>query len=78
MLVSENGYRVSYYCKIGYTLYGLSSRQCQTNGTGWNGQDPSCGNRSILTLCFKIMLMVNNKTLTAMQDIAGTQLSIIT
>ena len=48
--VSENGYRVTYSCHLGYTLSGNMTRQCLTNGTGWDGQDPVCGNRTITNI----------------------------
>ena len=32
-----------YTCQNGFTLKGLSSRQCKAQGLGWEDSDPSCG-----------------------------------
>ena len=33
---------IQYSCDTGYTLVGDVVRECQTDGTGWSGSDPSC------------------------------------
>ena len=33
----------TYKCLNGFTLSGPSSRQCHTEGAGWQGSDPTCG-----------------------------------
>ncbi|XP_045204681.2 sushi, von Willebrand factor type A, EGF and pentraxin domain-containing protein 1-like isoform X2 [Mercenaria mercenaria] len=40
--VSGTGSVATYSCDTGYSLNGLSARTCQTDGTGWEGSDPSC------------------------------------
>ena len=41
--VLSNGNVIKYYCDIGYTLNGSLERQCGEDGSGWNGNEPSCG-----------------------------------
>lgn len=35
---------VDYTCDLGFTLSGDSRRLCSTQGNGWTGSQPSCGN----------------------------------
>ena len=39
---SVHGQMANYTCDTGYTLFGLSSRLCLSDGTGWEGDDPTC------------------------------------
>ncbi|KAL4230224.1 Sushi [Mactra antiquata] len=38
----SNGTLISYACNVGYTLNGIDIRQCLLDGTGWNGNEPTC------------------------------------
>ena len=40
----SNGATVNYTCDLGYTINGITSRSCASDGTGWSGNDPFCGN----------------------------------
>ena len=40
----SNGATVNYTCDLGYTINGMTSRACASDGTGWSGVDPFCGN----------------------------------
>ena len=40
--VSDDGMIVQYSCEEGYTLTGTNTRNCQTDGSGWDESDPSC------------------------------------
>ena len=40
----SNGATVNYTCDLGYTINGITSRSCASDGTGWSGNDPLCGN----------------------------------
>lgn len=41
--ISDNGTTVTYTCTAGYSLKGVDTRLCQSNGAGWNENQPSCG-----------------------------------
>ncbi|WAQ97856.1 CSMD3-like protein [Mya arenaria] len=43
--VRSNGTVATYTCTQGYTINGPSTRNCQTDGSGWSGANPTC------TLC---------------------------
>ena len=40
----SNGATVNYTCDLGNTINGMTSRACASDGTGWSGVDPFCGN----------------------------------
>ncbi|XP_053399292.1 CUB and sushi domain-containing protein 3-like [Mercenaria mercenaria] len=40
--VVSDGYKATYTCDAGYTLYGEYIRVCNNDNTGWNGTDPTC------------------------------------
>ena len=42
-LLDENK-TATYSCDSGFTLNGSAQRICQSDGTGWSGSDPKCGN----------------------------------
>ena len=39
-----DGMTSTYSCSTGYTLVGAKTRICGTDGSGWSGTDPTCGN----------------------------------
>ncbi|KAL4229790.1 hypothetical protein ACF0H5_010181 [Mactra antiquata] len=47
--IQENGDSVTYTCNIGYSLNGPTQRTCNTDGTGWDGSDPSCSECQSIT-----------------------------
>ena len=47
-LVTDNDSVVIYSCAVGYTLNGNFVRQCQQDGGGWDGSQPSCSKNSFL------------------------------
>lgn len=47
-ILSDNGETVHYECNVNYSMNGNSIRECDTNGSGWNGQDPTCGMYKIM------------------------------
>jgi hypothetical protein len=42
-VVSAEGDRVIFSCDVGFTMVGSATLVCNTDGTGWNGTVPSCG-----------------------------------
>ena len=39
---TADGPVATYMCDLGYSITGRASRQCQNDGTGWEGADPTC------------------------------------
>ena len=37
-----NGSVAVYTCELGYTISGVTSRTCKSDGTGWSESDPTC------------------------------------
>ncbi|XP_060586067.1 sushi, von Willebrand factor type A, EGF and pentraxin domain-containing protein 1-like [Ruditapes philippinarum] len=48
-LVTDDGSTATYTCNQGFSLSGLSTRICNTDGTGWGGADPTCNICSTLS-----------------------------
>ncbi len=48
--VSASGGTATYTCNTGYTLSGLSTRTCQTNGA-WSGTAPTCSATAVDLQC---------------------------
>ena len=46
--ISEDGMTINYTCNTGYSLNGVGTRLCQTDGLGWNELDPTCRKSSLL------------------------------
>ena len=42
VIVSSDGTVANYSCAFGYSLSGLSERKCLPDGSGWEGEEPSC------------------------------------
>ncbi|XP_045206696.2 CUB and sushi domain-containing protein 1-like [Mercenaria mercenaria] len=40
--ISDDGMTATFTCTAGYTLKGVSTRTCQSNGAGWNEAQPTC------------------------------------
>ncbi|XP_060573346.1 P-selectin-like [Ruditapes philippinarum] len=47
--ISADGLTASFTCSAGYTLKGVTTRLCQTNGVGWNEDQPSCETCDVLS-----------------------------
>lgn len=40
--ISEDKTTVTFWCEPGYSINGQSSLKCSEDGSGWNGEVPSC------------------------------------
>ncbi|XP_053400600.1 CUB and sushi domain-containing protein 3-like [Mercenaria mercenaria] len=47
--VSNDKTQAEYMCNLGFTLHGVSTRTCQSEGTGWSSSDPVCVGCSTLS-----------------------------
>lgn len=47
--VVANGSLAIYMCNLGFSLNGESIRTCQTDGSGWSGNDPKCSEYRLST-----------------------------
>lgn len=54
---SADGMSSIYNCDTGYTLKGVKTRICQTDGSGWSGNDSSCGNIIRLLIPLKYLVV---------------------
>lgn len=43
-LVTDDGETAVYSCNQGYSMDGLSTRTCGTDGSAWSGSAPTCSN----------------------------------
>lgn len=50
--VSVNDSKAVYTCDVSYSVSGTTERYCQTDGSGWSDEEPSCGMRFKLSLHF--------------------------
>ena len=41
--IPDEYFTAVYTCQTGYTINGPSLRTCQSDGSGWSGDDPICG-----------------------------------
>ena len=46
--ISADHLTVTYTCNLGYVLVGSAVRLCRTDGSGWDGLQPSCGRFSLI------------------------------
>ena len=47
--ISDDGTTANYECEVGYSIAGITKRFCQTDGSGWDRQQPTCGNFDVMT-----------------------------
>ena len=47
--ITSDGMTATYTCEQGYSMNGTQTRVCRQDGTGWNGEPPTCGN--IIKFC---------------------------
>ena len=56
LVKSADGMVVNYTCKSGYSLEGVATRHCQSDGSGWDESSPTCSKNMFLIqgfgLCF--------------------------
>ena len=50
--ITSDGMIVTYTCEQGYSLNGTQTRYCRQDGTGWDGEPPTCGKIQFLLMLY--------------------------